>query len=59
MTILSATSFLNRSLTSLDPLAGLMNMNKNRRGVVPMPVFMFGGCSEGQFWRICWEHVLH
>jgi hypothetical protein len=32
---------------SLEPLIAWLNMYENRYGIVPMLVFMSGGCSEG------------
>jgi hypothetical protein len=39
---------------TLDPLVALINMYKNRYGIVAILVSMFGGCSEGYCWRIRW-----
>jgi hypothetical protein len=32
---------------SLEPLIAWLNMYKNRYGIVPMLLSMFGDCSEG------------
>jgi hypothetical protein len=39
---------------TLEPLLVLINMYKNRHGIVLILVSKFGGCSEGYSWRISW-----